>query len=145
MGRFTLEDTLKDMRGKIAFLSGGIGITPIRSICKFVADTQAGTDIALVYANRSLNDIVFRKDLDAMRAAYAGLKVTHVLSEPAPGFKCVQGLINSLVIKNEVPDYAQRKFYLCGPPLMVEAMGKILNEELALPKENIIRENFTGY
>lgn len=140
-GKFTLEDP----DAKIAFLSGGIGITPIRSICKYVVDKNLGTDIILVYANRSIKDIVFKEDFDQMQKQYPKLKVAHVLCEPAPDFKCVAGLINAQVIKNEVPDYAIRKFYICGPPSMVEAMKKILREELALPEASIITENFTGY
>ncbi len=140
-GNFTLQDE----HAKIAFLSGGIGITPIRSIVKFVVDKKLDTDMALVYANRSIQDIVFREDFDIMQKQYPKLKVAHVLCEPTPGFKCVVGLINSQIIKNEIPDYPQRKFYICGPPAMVEAMQKILTEELLLAKENIITERFQGY
>lgn len=140
-GNFTLEDE----QAKIAFLSGGIGITPIRSIAKFVVDKKLDTDIVLVYANRSIKDIVFKEDFDTMQRMHPKFKVVHVLCEPAPGFKCTVGLINAQVIKNEIPDYQQRKFYICGPPAMVEAMQKILLEELLLPEENIITERFAGY
>ena len=140
-GKFTLQD----QKSKIAFLSGGIGITPIRSIVKYALDTHLGTDMVLVYANRSIKDIVFKDDLEDMQRYYPGFKVAHVLCEAAPGLKCTVGLINSQVIKNQISDYRERKFYLCGPPAMVEAMEKILREELSLPDENIITENFTGY
>lgn len=140
-GKFTLDDS----KAKIAFLSGGIGITPIRSICKYVVDSNLGTDMILVYSNRSINDIVFNDDFDRMREKYLKLKVAHVLCEPAPGFKCTVGLINAQVIKNQVLDYAERKFYICGPPQMVVAMKKILSQDLGLPEENIITENFQGY
>jgi len=140
-GKFTLDDT----DTKIAFLSGGIGITPIRSICKYAVDKNLGTDIILIYANRSIKDIVFKEDFDRMQKQYPELKVAHVLCEPAPGFKCTVGLINAQIIKNEIPDYAQRKFYICGPPAMVETMKKILTDELVLPTVNIITENFQGY
>lgn len=142
LGRFTLEDNPAE---KVAFLSGGIGITPIRSICKDVVDRRLGTDIVLVYSNRSARDIVFKEDFDAMQKSCPKLRVAHVLCETEPGFKCTVGLINSAVVKNEVPDYKERKFFLCGPPGMVEAMRKMLSDELALPKEQIITENFQGY
>jgi len=141
MGKFTLDDAYTN----IAFLSGGIGITPIRSIVKYAVDKNLGTDMVLIYANRSVEDIVFKEDFDAMRKVYPKLKVVHVLCEPAPDFKCIPGLINARVIKNEVSDYLNRRFYLCGPPQMVEAMGKILTDGLKLAKENIITENFQGY
>ncbi|MFH1889209.1 MAG: FAD-binding oxidoreductase [Candidatus Omnitrophota bacterium] len=141
MGNFTL----KEGYSKIAFLSGGIGITPIRSICKYATDNKLDTDIILAYANRSIKDIAFKEDFDDMQKQNHKLKVTHVLSESAQGFKCTVGHISAQVIKNEVPDYSQRKFYLCGPPQMVEAMKKMLLDELSLPKEGIITEGFQGY
>jgi len=140
-GKFTLRDGCE----KIAFLSGGIGITPIRSICKYVVDENLGVDIALLYANRAASDIVFREDFELMQKQYARLKLVHVLSEGAPDVKCVSGRITAGVIKDNIADYAGRKFFICGPPAMVEAMKKILSEELSLPKENIITENFQGY
>jgi ferredoxin-NADP reductase len=141
-GKFTLEDNPAQ---KVAFISGGIGITPIRSIAKYVVDKNSGADMVLVYANRSVKDIVFKEDFDAMQKTYSGLKVAHVLCEAAPDFKCTVGLINAQIIKNEIPDYKIRKFFLCGPPLMVEAMKKMLAEELFTGKEMIITENFVGY
>ena len=140
-GKFTLDDP----GIKIAFLSGGIGITPIRSIAKYVVDMGLGTDMVLVYANRSVKEVIFKEDFDAMQRVHPKLKVAHVLCEPAVGFKCIPGLINARVIRDEVSDYPQRRFYLCGPPPMVEAMKKILLEELSLAKENIVTENFQGY
>ena len=140
-GKFVLDESFS----KIAFLSGGIGITPIRSICKYVVDKNLGSDIVLVYANRSVRDVVFKEDFDAMVKSYPSLKVAHVLCETEPGFKCTVGRINAQVIKNEVLDYRERKFYLCGPPQMVEAMCKLLVEELGIVKEMVVTENFQGY
>ncbi len=140
-GKFILDESFP----KIAFLSGGIGITPIRSICKYVVDKNIGNDIVLVYSNRSAKDVVFKEDFDALMKSYPALRVAHVLSEAQAGFICTVGRINAGVIKNEIPDYQQRKFYLCGPPQMVEAMRLLLTEDLGLPTEKIIMENFQGY
>lgn len=140
-GKFVLDEVSK----KIAFLSGGIGITPIRSICKYIVDKSLSTDAVLVYSNRSVRDIVFKDDFEAMQKNYPLLRVAHVLCETEPGFKCTVGLIDKKIVKNEIPDYLERKFYLCGPPQMVEAMHKILVEDLQLGEERIVRENFQGY
>ncbi len=141
LGKFILDESCP----KVAFLSGGIGITPIRSICKYVVDTNLGSDLVLVYSNRSVRDVVFKDDFDAMMKSYSRLKVAHVLCETEPGFKCTLGRINRDIIKNEIPDYPQRKFYLCGPPQMVEAMRVILTQELGVAMEMIVTENFQGY
>jgi ferredoxin-NADP reductase len=140
-GKFVLDETFP----KLAFLSGGIGITPIRSICKYVVDKNLGSDIVLVYANRSAREVVFKDDFEVMMKSYSRLKVAHVLCESEPGFICTVGRINADVVKQEIPDYQERKFYLCGPPQMVEAMRKLLVEELKVSKDLIVMENFQGY
>ncbi|MCX5699276.1 MAG: FAD-dependent oxidoreductase [Candidatus Omnitrophica bacterium] len=140
-GKFVLDEASL----KIAFLSGGIGITPIRSICKYVVDKNLGCSIVLVYANRSVKDVVFKDDFDAMMKSYPALRVAHVLSEAQAGFICSVGRINAELIKNKIPDYQERKFYLCGPPQMVEAMRLLLAEELGVSLEMMVTENFQGY
>lgn len=140
-GKFILDESFP----KVAFLSGGIGITPIRSICKYVVDKNLGSDIVLVYSNRSLKDVVFKDDFDAFMKSYPALRVAHVLCESEPGFKCSVGRVNAQVIRHEIPDYPERKFYLCGPPPMVEAMRLLLAKELEVSAALIVTENFQGY
>jgi len=140
-GKFTLDSAST----RIAFLSGGIGITPIRSMCRYAVDTKLDIDMVLLYANRSIRDIVFKEDFDLMQKQHPGLRVAHVLCEPAHGFKCTVGLINSRIVKNEVPDYAVRKYYVCGPPAMVESMKRLLGEELDVTEDRIATERFQGY
>jgi len=141
LGKFVLDEAWP----KVAFLSGGIGITPIRSICKYVVDKNLGIDIVLLYSNQTLADIIFDEDFKIMIESYAALRISQVLSVAEPGFKGSVGRINVELIKQEIPDYLERKFYLCGPPQMVKAMRKILEEELNLDNSKIVTENFQGY
>lgn len=141
LGSFTFEGKYK----KIGFLSGGIGITPIRSICKYIVDKKIDTDMILLYGNRTVNDIVFKEDFDIMQKGHSGFKVVHILSEAGAEWPGRTGHIDGKVIREEIPDFTERRFYICGPPTMVEAMKKILLDELSVAKENIITENFTGY
>jgi ferredoxin-NADP reductase len=140
-GAFIFECEYK----KIAFLSGGIGITPIRSITRYIVDKKFDTDIGIIYANRTARDIAFKKDFDMMQKEYSKLKVVHILSHPDEGGQGRTGHINGQIIREEIPDYIERKFYVCGPPAMVGVMVKTLLEELSFPKENIVTENFQGY
>lgn len=141
-GKFTFEGEYN----KIAFLSGGIGITPIRSICKFVVDKALGTDMILVYGNQSVDDIAFKEDFEKMQEEYSKFKVIHVLCDDKNcEFPVKLGFITKEILLEVIPDYQERKFYVCGPPAMVDAMMKILIEELSFPKRNIITESFRGY
>ena len=48
-------------------------------------------------------------------------------------------------IEEEIPDYRQRSFYVCGPPRMVTDLAALLRSELELPEEQIKTERFSGY
>jgi glycine betaine catabolism B len=141
MGKFVLDESHK----KHCFLSGGIGITPLYSMAKYAADARLDCDIILLYSNRTVDDIAFKDDLCKLQAACPRLKVIHVLCETAPDFACISGVIDAAIIRKQIPDYLERKFYLCGPPGMVKAMENILSAQLHLPPQNIITENFQGY
>lgn len=130
-GSFTFEGEYD----KIAFLTGGIGITAIRSMCKFTVDRKLSTDIVLLYGNRSEEEIIFKSDFNGMQSADKDMRVIYV----------VNSRIDEGLIKKEIPDFHERIFYTCGPPKMVEAMENILKDGLHVRDNRIKKENFPGY
>jgi len=138
-GDFTFEGEFE----KIGLLSGGIGITPLRSICKYCLDTRSRTKIALLYGNSAEEDIVFRKELEDMQKLNSNFRVAFVIAEASDGWTGYVGRIDADMIKKEIPDYMETMFYTCGPPAMVEAMEKLL-EELDVPEKQIKTEEFPG-
>ncbi|NQT23160.1 MAG: FAD-dependent oxidoreductase [Candidatus Omnitrophica bacterium] len=144
LGAFTLENE----RSKIAFLSGGIGITPIRSMIKYVVDTKLQTDIVLLYSNRTEDQIIFRGDFDEMQNASANIRIVYTLTSKElnkASWNGRTGYVNEGMIKEEIPDYLERVFYVCGPPAMVNGMMDILKNKLSISQDNLKSENFTGY
>jgi ferredoxin-NADP reductase len=129
---------------KIVMLAGGIGITPFRSICKYCTDMHLDTSIVMFYGCRSENDIAFKMELEDLQKQNQNLKVIIVLNDADSGWKGKVGFINSELVKKEVPDYKERVFFACGPPGMIVAMGKVV-DELGLPKEQFKLESFTGH
>ncbi|MFH1055077.1 MAG: FAD-dependent oxidoreductase [Candidatus Altiarchaeota archaeon] len=140
MGSFAYNPSFK----KLAFLAGGIGITPFRSMCKYLTDTKADCDVVLIWGNRTEEDIIFRKDFEEMMTSNPKLKVVHVLSQPSKEWPGLKGRINTETILAKTPDYKDRTFYLCGPPKMVEAMEEML-AGLGVKTDNIVVERFRGY
>jgi ferredoxin-NADP reductase len=139
-GQFTFEGEHE----KIGLLGGGIGITPFMGICKYCTDMHLDTKVTLLYGNRTEEDIAFRKQLEALQEQNENLKVVLTLNEADSGWKGATGFITADMIKKEIPDYNNTMFYTCGPPTMVEIMGKLI-EQLGLPKTQLKREYFTGY
>jgi glycine betaine catabolism B len=139
-GKFTFEGEYP----KIALLTGGIGITPFRSIIKYCSDKRLSTSIILFYGCRSPSDIAFKTDLDQLQTQNPNFKTIYIVNVPNPEWKGSVGNINEEMIKKEMPDYKDRVFYACGPPGMVAAMTNLI-QGLAIPESALKLENFAGY
>ena len=139
-GRFTFEGEYE----KIAMLSGGVGITPLRSICRYCTDTLLDTEITLLYGNRTERDIVFKKEFEEMQKQNKKLRVVFTVDEANEGWNGYTGMIDTEMIKEAIPDYRGRVFYICGPPGMVKTMEELLHN-IGVPRMNIKEENFAGY
>lgn len=144
LGSFTLDKA----SDKIAFLSGGIGITPIRSMCKYSTDKRLPIKIRLLYGNAKEKDIIFRTDFEKMQKANKNLRIIYTLTSPEIDknkWNGVTGYIDAGMIRKEIPDFNERVFYMCGPSLMVQKLKDILKSDLEIKDDNIVIENFVGY
>jgi glycine betaine catabolism B len=130
---------------KIAFLIGGIGITPVISIIEYIIDKKFDTDVALFYSNRTDEDIAFQKELESWQAVDSRLRVFFTVTDCQPkDRRCIFGFINKQLLQQQLADYAERVFFIFGPPKMVEAMTALCLE-IGCSKENIKTESFIGY
>ncbi len=127
---------------KIGALTGGIGITPLRSICKYCADQKLPTSIIMLYSNKTEGEIVFKDQLDEMTASDPNINIKYVLTRQ-PDWKGLSGHIDGEMIKAQIPDYKDRIFFICGPPGMNQALKKALGG--LIPESQIKLEDFTGY
>ncbi|KAH7313835.1 hypothetical protein B0I35DRAFT_376305 [Stachybotrys elegans] len=114
---------------KIGMLAGGTGITPmfqlIRAICENDRDT---TEISLIYANRTEQDILLREELESFARRYPkNLKIHYVLDTPPADWKYSTGFVTQQMMAEHfpVPD-EHTKIMLCGPPGMINAAKKSL-------------------
>jgi len=141
MGEFILPDKPRPL----AFLTGGIGITPAWSMLNYMYQKKLGYDAVLIYCNATTKDIPFREQLDKMAAESDSIRVVHALSEEtSSGWKGERGLLDKEMVKRVIPDYAERLFYLSGPPRMNKAVEKEL-KELKVSGKKIKQDTFTGY
>ena len=138
------EYTYKEEYKKIAFLSGGIGITAIRSICKYLDEEKPGTDVVFLYQNEQEKDILFREDFKVLTKKNDNMKIVHILKDPPDKWSGPTGEIDKTRVAQNIPDYAERMFYISGPPSMVLSLIKVLIE-MGVDKKKIKMENFVGY
>jgi ferredoxin-NADP reductase len=139
-GRFTFEGE----HNKVGMLSGGIGITPLRSMCRYCIDKGLNTKVILLYGARTERDLVFKKELTEMQEQNRNLKVVFTVEESSEGWKGYTGYIDREMILEEITDYEERVFFTCGPQAMVKAIENLLNN-LQVSKKQVKKEIFTGY
>ncbi|KAI0479883.1 hypothetical protein F4859DRAFT_477638 [Xylaria cf. heliscus] len=114
---------------RIGMLAGGSGITPmyqlIRAICEDQRDT---TEISLIYANRTEDDILLRNELEAFARKYpSNLKLHYMLDHPSPDWQGGVGYVTKETMAERFPAAdADSKIMLCGPPGMVNAAKRAL-------------------
>jgi ferredoxin-NADP reductase len=134
-----------DATRKLVFIAGGIGITPYRSMLKYLIDTHQRRNIVVLYANRTAADIVYR-DILVEAEAKVGARVVYTLTDVATAphtWAGVVGRIDERMIQRVVPDFQERTFYLSGPPEMVHAHEDALRR-LGVHKRQIKKDYFPG-
>ncbi|KAJ5998700.1 hypothetical protein N7451_006510 [Penicillium sp. IBT 35674x] len=113
---------------RIGMIAGGTGITPlyqlIRAICENERDT---TEISLIYANQSEEDILLRNELERFARRYNNLKIWYMLDRPSQNWTYGKGFVTPQVISDKLPGPAtDTRIMLCGPPGMINACKKAL-------------------
>lgn len=115
---------------KLAFIAGGIGVTPFRSQIKYALDKGIKRDIVVVYAVSDARELAYQ---DLFReAAKIGVRY-----EPV-----VDGALTADALRQLVPDYAERTCYVSGPNRMVDATKAALK---ALGAKRVVTDHFSGY
>ncbi len=136
----------KDPRVPLAFVAGGIGITPFRSMIKYLLDTGEHRDIVLLYASSTEDGLVFREVFDEAQHRI-GLKAVYTLTDTCrirQGWCGQRGPIDAQMVQREVPGFKERRFFVSGPPGMVNATVRTLRAA-GVPRRQVRTDSFLGY
>ncbi|KAF8807578.1 NADH-cytochrome b5 reductase 1 [Phlegmacium glaucopus] len=137
-GNFLYTPNLVNHLGMIA---GGTGIAPMIQVIRAVLGNPSDrTTITLIYANVNQEDILLKDDLEELMDVHEQrFKIFYVLNNPSPGWKGGVGFVTKEHIKEYLPNPAENnsKLLICGPPPMVTAMKKNL-EDLKYPSPRTI-------
>ncbi len=139
-GDFTLP---KDETEKLVFIAGGIGITPFRSMLKYLSDTNSKRDIVLIYMNKTVDEIAYA-DIFSDAEKAIGARIVYTLTGSVPSdWKGKIGRVDAALIQDVVPDFMSRTFYLSGPHTMITGVENTL-QELRVPGKQIKKDFFPG-
>lgn len=136
MGDFVLP---KDPLQPLVFIAGGIGITPMRSMIKWLHDNQQQRTIHLLYAANNLDEVAFRDLLNTY-----GTPTEIILSAPPKSWKGQNGRLDASKVLQLTPNVDNKLYYLSGPEPMVETLGKELAAQ-GVDKRRIIGDYFPNY
>ncbi|HVS58877.1 MAG TPA: RnfABCDGE type electron transport complex subunit D [Candidatus Saccharimonadales bacterium] len=143
-GDFVMPD---DQSKKLAFIAGGVGITPFRSMVKYLVDTGEQRDVTLLYSARTTADFAYVPIFEEARRTI-GLSTIYTATGTAQSTKYLpalrRGAITAALIQQELPDYAERTFYISGTHRMVVTIQDILRE-LGVPARQVKTDFFPGY
>jgi ferredoxin-NADP reductase len=138
-GDFTMP---ADKKKKLAFLAGGIGVTPFASMARHCSAAGESRDAVLLYSSKTAQEIAYQDVFS--NAARVGWRTVYALSDEVPALPgAYHGFIDANLVKREVPDYMERTFYISGPPGMVSAMKKMLRS-IGVSRLNIKTDFFPG-
>ncbi|GAA4407839.1 phenylacetate-CoA oxygenase/reductase subunit PaaK [Nibrella viscosa] len=146
MGHFVPQLDAANRR-QFILIGAGSGITPLFSMMKSILHVEPQSRIWLIYGNRNQESIIYKQHLDAITQVHGNrVMVTHILSQPTPGWSGLQGRINQStllkVLEEQPNDLIQdASYYICGPEGMMDEVRHALTI-LQVPTKNIHKESF---
>ncbi|MDR1756553.1 MAG: NADH:ubiquinone reductase (Na(+)-transporting) subunit F [Culturomica sp.] len=142
-GEFFLKDTDNEMM----FIGGGAGMAPMRShIFHLFKTVKSGRKVTFWYGARSMKEVFYKEEFDAIAAEFPNFTWHLALSEPLPedNWTGPTGFIHQVIYNNYLKDHESPEdieYYLCGPPMMNAAATKMLYD-LGVPDENVMFDDF---
>lgn len=143
-GDFMIKETDREM----IYVGGGAGMAPMRSHIFHMLDTvRSKRKISYWYGARSLKEIFYWDDFKRLKAEHPNFEVTIALSEKQPedNWTGPEGFIHQVLddlYLSKHPDPSSAEYYLCGPPLMVNAVENMLYNKYKVPKEMVAFDKF---
>ena len=134
------------------FVGGGAGMAPLRShIMELFKTQKTKRKVSFFYGARALVEAFYLEDFAEIEREFPNFKFYLALDRPDPaadaaGVPYTAGFVHNVMyetyLKNhEAPE--DIKYFMCGPPMMVGAVNKLL-DSLGVPPENILYDNFGG-
>jgi ferredoxin-NADP reductase len=116
--------------GPLLLIAGGSGIAPLMAMLRHRARRKVRASALLLYSSRSLDDVIYREELDMMARGDPGLRVVNTLTRKQPeSWRGHRGRIDrALLAEDGFPPKQNPKIYVCGPTPFVEDVSRFLVE-----------------
>ena len=138
-----------DLDREMVMIGGGVGMAPLRAIVVDQLECQTNNrTISYWYGARGLIDLYYEKEMENLAEKNENFSWNVALSDPVPDeeWNGNTGFIHDVVyhqyLKNH-PNPAACEYYLCGPPLMIEAVRSML-KTIGVAEDSIFYDDFGG-
>ncbi len=126
------------MAKKVGMVAGGTGITPMISIIRSILKRGLEVKISLLFANKSVDDIILKDEFDRYADQYDNFKRYYVVDKGPDGWDMGEGRIDSQLMKDRLFEPSEDTvIFVCGPPMMQLDLKKKL-VEIGHEKDRII-------
>lgn len=123
------------------FIAGGIGITPFVSFLKTMAHRGDPRPVTLIYGAKEVSGLAFRNEIEEMTREL-DLQIIYVVENPPVDWEHEEGFVTAALLERRLPrERYARHYFLCGPPVMIEAVEDAL-EEYGVAVSHIHKEKF---
>ncbi len=141
-GKFTFIESDAD---GIVLIAGGVGITPMMSVIRYLLDHSWKKEIYLFFTCKNDKSIIFQEEIKYLQNRYPNFHVWITLTrqEHPPKTPYHSGRITKVTLAKHVPEIASQRIHICGPVPMMDALKEML-EDLEVPKDNIKIEAFAS-
>ncbi len=143
-GEFFIKNTKREM----LYIGGGAGMAPLRSHLFHIFQTEKNRDrkVSYWYGGRSSRELFYTDHFRRIEQEFPNFKYNIALSNPVPedNWDGYTGFIHQVVLDEYLskhPEPEEIEYYLCGPPLMLQACLKMF-DDLGVPEENIAFDDF---
>lgn len=138
-GRFIFDGS---QASSVVLIAGGVGITPLMAIARYLTDKNWKGDIYFAYAAKTPKDIIYRQELDDLKARFPNLHL-HITLSRAEGsdWTGYKGRVSAEFLMKCIPELSTRLVYICGPAAMMTMTIQVL-KDLGVPAEQIKSEEF---
>lgn len=138
-GKFTFTGEEAD---SIVLIGGGVGITPLMSVVRYLTDRGWTKPIYLLYCCRTTKDFIFQEELEYLQRRNPNLAVVATMTrERGTVWMGPTGRLTPELISSAVPELVQQRVHICGPGPMMDAVKGMLSE-LHVPTSQVFTEAF---
>ncbi len=125
-GAFSVD---RSQASGFVLVAGGVGIAPIMSMLRTLADRGDGRPLLLFYAYHTWERLTFREEIQTLTTRL-DLRVVYVLSEPPENWQGESGYLREDIFARHLPeDKMMREYFICGPTPMISAAERALSRQ----------------